>query len=152
MIGVGQSAELEIRVAENAAEAVIDRIQFQQVLLSLMRNAVEAMADSARRDLVIITARPNDMVAISVTDTGPGLPEQVRARLFQRFVPSKPNGMGWDCQCVTPSSRRTGANFSLKTETVVGRSSGLLSQVRGSRSKRGILECSGRSRSRGCNR
>ena len=94
LVGVGQGLKLDIRVAEDAAEAVIDKIQIQQVLLNLMRNAVEAMADSARRELTISARRAGDMVEISVADTGPGLPEQVRARLFQPFVTTKADGMG----------------------------------------------------------
>ena len=94
LIGAGKGVKLDIRVADDAAEAVIDKIQIQQVLLNLMRNAVEAMADSVRRELAISTVRVGDMVEIRVADTGPGLPEQVRARLFQPFVTTKPNGMG----------------------------------------------------------
>jgi two-component system, LuxR family, sensor kinase FixL len=94
LVGVGQGLKLDIRVDDGAAEAVIDKIQIQQVLLNLMRNATEAMADSAHRELSITTARAGDMVQISVADTGPGLPESVRARLFQPFVSTKPNGMG----------------------------------------------------------
>ncbi len=94
LIGVGEELKLSIRVDRAAANAVIDRIQIQQVLLNLMRNAVEAMADSTRRELFIATTRLGEMVEISVADTGPGLAPQVRARLFQPFVTTKPNGMG----------------------------------------------------------
>jgi two-component system sensor kinase FixL len=94
LVGAGPEVKLHIRVAGDAAEACIDKVQIQQVLLNLMRNAVEAMAGSARRELVVSTARAGDMVAISVADTGPGLPEQVRARLFQPFVTTKSTGMG----------------------------------------------------------
>lgn len=94
LIGVGQGLNLDIRVDDSATEAVIDKIQIQQVLLNLMRNALEAMAGSARRELSITTVRAGDMVEISVADTGPGLPESVRARLFQPFVTTKSSGMG----------------------------------------------------------
>ena len=94
LIGVGRNLKLDVRIAEDAAEAVIDKIQIQQVLLNLMRNAVEAMAGSARRELSISTAPAGEMVEIRVADTGPGLAEQVRARLFQPFVTTKPGGMG----------------------------------------------------------
>ncbi len=94
LVGVGQGLKLDIRVDSDAAEAVIDKIQIQQVLLNLMRNATEAMAASARRELTVTAHRAGDMVEISVADTGPGLPESVRARLFQPFVTTKPNGMG----------------------------------------------------------
>jgi two-component system, LuxR family, sensor kinase FixL len=94
LVGLGQRLKLEIRIADDAAEAVIDKIQIQQVLLNLIRNAAEAMADSPRRELAITTARAADMVEISVVDTGPGLPVSVRPRLFQPFVTTKPTGMG----------------------------------------------------------
>jgi two-component system, LuxR family, sensor kinase FixL len=94
LAGAGQRLKLEIRVAEDAAEAVIDKIQIQQVLLNLMRNAVEAMAATERRELTISAARLGGMVEIRVADTGPGLPETVRARLFQPFVTTKADGMG----------------------------------------------------------
>ncbi len=94
LIGVGPGLKLDIHVEPGAAEAVIDKVQIQQVLLNLLRNAVEAMEGSARRKLGI-AARPADgMVEVAVSDTGPGLPEPVRARLFQPFVTTKPNGMG----------------------------------------------------------
>jgi two-component system, LuxR family, sensor kinase FixL len=94
LIGVGQDVRLDIRVDAGAAEAVIDRVQIQQVLLNLIRNATEAMAGSARRELSIATTRAGDMVEVSVSDTGPGLPQSVRARLFEPFVTTKSNGMG----------------------------------------------------------
>jgi len=94
LVGVGQGLKLEIRVHDDATQAVFDKIQIQQVLLNLMRNAAEAMDGSAKRELSITTAREGDMVEISVADTGPGLPEAVRARLFEPFVTTKPNGMG----------------------------------------------------------
>ena len=73
----------------------IDRVQIQQVLINLIRNAVEAMADGSRRELVIrAVSVPDDMVEISIADTGPGLDKTVRARLFQPFVTTKSAGMG----------------------------------------------------------
>ena len=94
LLGIAQGLKLDIRVDDDADEAVIDKVQIQQVLLNLVRNAAEAMDGSAQRELSIATARAGGMVEISVADTGPGLPESVRARLFQPFVTTKPNGMG----------------------------------------------------------
>lgn len=94
LAGVGQRLKLDIRLDPLADQVFIDRIQIQQVLLNLMRNAVEAMAGSPRRILTIGTRAAGQMVEISVTDTGPGLPETVRARLFQPFVTTKETGMG----------------------------------------------------------
>ena len=74
---------------------MVDRVQIQQVLTNLMRNAMEAMKDSERRELVVRT-RPgeNEMLSVEVSDTGPGIAEDIAARLFQPFVTSKASGMG----------------------------------------------------------
>jgi two-component system, LuxR family, sensor kinase FixL len=95
---VGQKA-LGVRVAMRldplAAWVVVDKVQVQQVLFNLLRNAIEAMAEWSRREVVIATAPGGEgMIEISVADTGPGLSEDVRQRLFQPFVTTKPAGMG----------------------------------------------------------
>ena len=76
-------------------KAKIDKVQVQQVLFNLMRNAVEAMQNWPRRELTVATGGTQSAtVEVSVTDTGPGLPDEVRTQLFQPFVTTKPNGMG----------------------------------------------------------
>jgi signal transduction histidine kinase len=73
-----------------------DSVLLQQVLVNLMMNAIEAMAESPldrRRLLVRDHVRP-DGVEISVQDTGPGLPEPVDGQLFEPFVTTKTNGLG----------------------------------------------------------
>jgi two-component system sensor kinase FixL len=72
-----------------------DKIQVQQVLLNLMRNAMEAMEERARRDLLVSTRRiEGEMVEISVADRGPGIAEEIASHLFQPFVTTKREGMG----------------------------------------------------------
>ncbi len=73
---------------------VVDRVQIQQVLVNLVRNAVEAMHGQARRELSVSTKVEGDMAVVSVVDTGAGLDETAAARLFQPFVTTKPQGMG----------------------------------------------------------
>jgi two-component system, LuxR family, sensor kinase FixL len=73
----------------------VDRIQIQQVLFNLIRNAIEAMLDSPVRSLTIsTTAGPAEFATICIEDTGPGISESVAPQLFQPFVTSKPTGMG----------------------------------------------------------
>jgi two-component system, LuxR family, sensor kinase FixL len=72
-----------------------DKVQVQQVLLNLMRNAVEAMEHAPRRELVISTAPAADgFVMINVADTGSGIAPEIRAQLFQPFITTKRQGMG----------------------------------------------------------
>ncbi len=74
---------------------IVDKVQIQQVLINLMRNAMEAMRDSLKRELVIRTRAMDDaFLAIEVSDTGPGIPKDIAPQLFQPFVTSKPAGMG----------------------------------------------------------
>ena len=78
-------------------EVLTDRVQFQQVLLNLIRNAIEAMSDAGgpKRDLVISSKPIEDgFVRLSVSDTGPGITPEIAARLFQPFNTSKASGMG----------------------------------------------------------
>lgn len=85
----------EVRVDPRVTTALIDKVQIQQVLLNLVRNAFEAMADGPRRSLVVAAApAEGGMVEVSVADTGRGLSEEVRTRLFEPFVTSKASGMG----------------------------------------------------------
>ena len=73
---------------------IADRVQVQQVLLNLLRNAMEAMEASPVRELTLGTARWDSMVAVSVADTGSGIPPAIAAQLFQPFVTTKSDGMG----------------------------------------------------------
>jgi two-component system sensor kinase FixL len=72
-----------------------DRIQIQQVLLNLVRNALEAMAQSPRR-IVTLRGRLVDErnLAVTVSDTGPGITSAMKANLFQAFSTTKSGGLG----------------------------------------------------------
>jgi two-component system sensor kinase FixL len=78
---------------------LVDRVQVQQVLLNLVRNAIEAMAGSGRRELTVSVGpgagggHPG-MVIFAVADTGPGLAPEVETQLFNPFVTTKREGMG----------------------------------------------------------
>jgi len=72
----------------------VDRIQIQQVLINLVRNAVEAMAGSAEREVVIATRAADAMVEIEVADTGAGIAAEHLESLFSEFMTTKSGGMG----------------------------------------------------------
>ena len=102
LVGARQSG---VRVSLDLDPALspvrVDKVQLQQVVLNLVRNAVEAMEAGSRRELTIAThikpADPigaTDIAEITITDTGPGIAPEVAARLFQPFVTTKAGGMG----------------------------------------------------------
>lgn len=85
----------EFRFDPEARWVAADAIQVQQVIINLVRNAVEAMEGCARRHLEIATRRAGgDLIEVSVSDTGRGIPEDVRETLFSPFHSSKAEGVG----------------------------------------------------------
>ena len=78
-----------------ASPVLVDRVQIQQVLINLIRNACEAMRESDERRLIVST-RPEgaELVRVTVSDTGAGVSPTVAAQLFTAFVSTKAEGMG----------------------------------------------------------
>jgi two-component system, LuxR family, sensor kinase FixL len=83
-----------IRLDPGLPAAVVDRVQIQQVLLNLIRNAVEAMEGREVRELSVGTEMADGAVLVSVADTGGGIPPEIERKLFQPFVTTKADGMG----------------------------------------------------------
>jgi len=96
LVGTREHA-IDVQVSFDAAsDAVfVDRVQIQQVIFNLIRNAIESMFDSPARSLSISSkAGPDEFVTICVEDTGSGISESVAPQLFQPFITSKETGMG----------------------------------------------------------
>jgi two-component system sensor kinase FixL len=90
-----QGIRVRFRLDPTADLVLADKVQIQQVLLNLIRNAVDAMEASQRRELTIgVTAGQDDLVTISVADSGPGIATEIASQLFQPFVTTKRQGMG----------------------------------------------------------
>jgi signal transduction histidine kinase len=90
-----KNIELKLEFDE-VPKIVADRVQLQQVLLNLIMNASESMleVDPGVREMLIRTFREDDMVCVSVRDSGVGISEASLKRLFERFYTTKPDGMG----------------------------------------------------------
>lgn len=96
LVGAGDlNVEVDVRLDPVADRVLVDRIQIQQVLLNLIRNAIEAMADSPVRRLLVYSEREaGGLVRVTVADSGLGLAEDIAERLFEPFRSTKTSGMG----------------------------------------------------------
>jgi C4-dicarboxylate-specific signal transduction histidine kinase len=89
------SVQVSLRFDPKTLQVIADRIQIQQVLVNLIRNAAEAMAETTQRELAVTTTLVDgETVQVTVADRGPGLPNEMARRLFQPFVSTKRHGMG----------------------------------------------------------
>ena len=77
-----------------AGSALLDRTQIQQVVINLIRNAIDAMGDSGTKKLTITTRKAGQLIEVKVADTGSGIPQALKNSLFEPFVTSKENGLG----------------------------------------------------------
>jgi len=93
----GAGVTLRCELADDLPPVVGDRIQLQQVILNLLRNAVDAMStiDDRPRELLIRTERDgDDQVRLSIKDSGVGFTPQIADKIFQAFYSTKTDGMG----------------------------------------------------------
>ena len=91
------TTQLELDLAEGLPRVNADRVQLQQVLLNLVRNALEALQElpaAARKVTICTTRAADDLVEMSVSDNGPGLSPAIADRLFTPFVTTKAAGTG----------------------------------------------------------
>ena len=90
-----RSTAMSVKVnVDSEIEVVADPVQLQQVFLNLIRNAVEAMAGEKKQELRVGASLVDGEVEIRVTDSGHGIEEEKRARLFDPFYSTKDEGMG----------------------------------------------------------
>jgi two-component system sensor kinase FixL len=86
---------VKMTIAAGLDRVLVDRVQIEQVLVNLIRNAIQSMAASACKELTIATTPDrNGWVRVTVADTGVGIDPAVRERLFEAFATTKEHGMG----------------------------------------------------------
>lgn len=87
--------KVTMTIAAGLDRVMVDRVQIQQVLVNLIRNAIQSMAASPNKELRIETAPDRaGWVRVTVADTGVGLDPAIRDRLFDAFATTKEDGMG----------------------------------------------------------
>jgi two-component system sensor kinase FixL len=90
-----QGVQLRFNLDPEHDLVLVDRVQIQQVLVNLFRNALEAMSHAPKRELIVSNVPAvDDMVEVCVFDTGTGFHADVKDNLFQTFFTTKENGMG----------------------------------------------------------
>ena len=96
MVGAKErSVRLRFEIAPGVDLVLADKVQIQQVVLNLIRNAIEAMEEAQRKILdVRIDAAADDYAQVTVADTGSGISPDIADQLFQPFVTTKRTGMG----------------------------------------------------------
>lgn len=91
------NVRLEMNLTAELPQVQVNRIEIQQVVLNLVRNAIEALESvpPERRELILRTgAGPDETVEIAVEDSGPGVDQKIVDRLFSPFLTTKPAGAG----------------------------------------------------------
>jgi two-component system sensor kinase FixL len=95
LTGAGQKISMNLQLSGSLPKVLIDRVQIQQVVVNLIRNAVDVLAGTSGGVISLSTTqRSKDFLELRVIDNGPGIAAEVADRLFHPFVTTKPKGMG----------------------------------------------------------
>jgi two-component system sensor histidine kinase TtrS len=111
---------------EAPPRVLAQEIQIEQVLLNLTRNAIEAMAEASGPRRLTLSARPvadptqGPLLELAVSDTGPGIPPDLRESLFQPFVTTKAQGLGLGLSISAGIVESHGSRLHFQSEPGVG--------------------------------
>ena len=121
LLGPTAGAQLRIVVEDRTDWVLADRIQFQQAIVNLVRNAIEAVAERPRREVAILgQAISTTEYRIRVEDSGPGIaPDQI-GRIFRPLMTTKAGGMGLGLSVTRTIVERHGGVLGVQTSDLGG--------------------------------
>ena len=114
------SIELELDLAAELPPVLIDQIQIQQVVLNLVRNSIDALGEVETPTITVATVPGPEEVEVVVSDNGTGLSPEVRERVFEPFVSTKPDGIGIGLSICRTIIEAHGGRISVDTGTGCG--------------------------------
>ena len=106
----------EVTKVEGLPEVLADREELRRALINILRNGIQAMEGDGR--IALTTGRDGEWVTIAVRDTGKGVPEEIRPRLFEPNFSTKTDGMGLGLALVKQTMDELGGSVAL--ESVIG--------------------------------
>jgi C4-dicarboxylate-specific signal transduction histidine kinase len=123
---------LEIGYEDTIPQITGDFVQLQQILINLLMNAMEASATPAGIHKVLLKAqRHGDKIRIAVVDNGPGIPDDIRDRLFEPFITSKAEGLGLGLSICATIAESHGGEIALEDNPDGGTAANLILPVAG---------------------
>lgn len=113
-----ERAGIRLSAAPGALSLMVraDQVELEQVVFNLARNAIDAAVQGGEKKVAISARRSGEAVVIDVADSGPGVPENIRSRLFEPFVTSKADGTGLGLALCQRLAERMGGELSLAQE------------------------------------
>ncbi len=112
--------DLKLDLAADLPPVLIDHVQIQQVVLNLVRNSIDALSGFESPAITVATVSGREEVEIVVSDNGPGLSSEVRERVFEPFVSTKPDGIGIGLSICRTIIEAHGGKIAVDTSTERG--------------------------------
>lgn len=95
-----------------------EQVALEQIVFNLVRNAIEAVEGVVEKQVSVSARAQGSFAEIDVSDTGPGVPDAIRDRLFEPFATGKPNGTGLGLTLCQRLSERMGGDIKLLPQAV----------------------------------
>jgi two-component system sensor kinase FixL len=89
-----RNISVEVDLDPGLPNAIVDRVEIQQVLVNLLMNAFDALSSASDRRAVVATRKAGPAIQVSVKDAGSGIPVADLVRIFDRFYTTKSSGLG----------------------------------------------------------